>query len=117
MTVLYMPVRIESVEQAEALPIGTLARDPFPSLEDVGERDVAQFAGNGMWLSGGTAWTHRYVIGWTALVSIEVEEEWAARFDSGEMYMNLDEDSARNADGGAAMSRLVTPWEEVSDKP
>ena len=41
MTTLYRPVLIESAEQAEALPEGTLARDPSPSLEDVGEWDVA----------------------------------------------------------------------------
>ena len=111
MTVIYVPRLIESAEQAEALPEGTImflpagpyvwtARDPGGEFLDHYGRP---------WHFENTQDDEPF----TALVPIEAEEEWAAEFDSGEMYMNLDEDSARNADGGAAMSRLVTPWEEA----
>lgn len=113
MTTLYRPVLIESAEQAEALPIFTIA-----TIEDspvTGYPEVARKIVNG-WrnrdLMDGRI-PHADMVGWTALVPIEAEEEWAAEFESGEMYVNLDEDSARNADGGTAMSRLVTPWEEA----
>ena len=111
MTTIYVPRLIESAEQAEALPEGTImflpagpyvwtARDPGGEFLDHYGRP---------WHFENTQDDEPF----TALVPIEAEEEWAAEFDSGEMYMNLDQDSARDADGGTAMSRLVTPWEEA----
>ena len=109
MTTIYVPRLIESAEQAEALPEGAImflpagpyvwtARDPGGEFLDHYGRP---------WHFENTQDDEPF----TALVPIEAEEEWAAEFDSGEMYMNLDEDSARNADGGAPYRRLVTPWE------
>lgn len=116
MTVLYKPVLIESVEQAEALPIGTVSSTAtLPIFMKVSEEWWVGVHGPDS--DDDEKFENCDAMGITALVSIEAEEEWAAEFDSGELYMNLDEDSARGADGGAAMSRFVTPWEEVSDKP
>ena len=84
MTTLYRPVQVLNDAQRAALPEGS-------------------FMHPNCYLGG--------IL--TYLVPIEAEEEWAAEFDSGELYMNLDQDSARDADGGAAMSRLVTPWEQA----
>lgn len=115
MTTLYKPVKIESVEQADALPRGVVVFDGSPEDGDTYTR------AGGEWRTSGYPGllSEALALGFavTALVPIKAEKEWAAEFDSGELYMNLDEDSARGADGGAAMSRFVTPWEEVSDKP
>ncbi|MGO2362181.1 MAG: hypothetical protein ACTH6N_13765 [Brachybacterium tyrofermentans] len=83
MTTLYKPVLIESAEQAEALPIGTVAT----LSEDIGD-GVADFyaatkAEDG-WErtdSSGPSWMSPApatgMVGWTALVPIEAEEERA----------------------------------------
>lgn len=71
MTTLYKPVLIESAEQAEALPVGTLARhDDHMPVEKWRDGD------------GGTHWGYieesvevDLLLGWTALVPIEAEEE------------------------------------------
>lgn len=105
MTTLYKPVLIESAEQAEALPEGALV--PIEDKDGPWEkRPDGKFQGAGRVVVD----VYR-VLDRIALVPIEAEEEWAAEFEPGEMYVNLDEDTARAADGGTAMSRLVTPWE------
>lgn len=75
MTALYRPVLIESSEQAEALPLFTIA-----TIEDspaTGYPEVARKIVNG-WrnrdLIDGRI-PHAEMIGWTALVPIEAEEE------------------------------------------
>lgn len=118
--IVYIPTPITSVEQAEALPVGTVGlpnpaddcRAPYLKTEDGWisgwypdwrrdrEQDVEPDAG---------------MVGETALVPVEAEEEWAAEFESGEMCVNLDEETARAADGATAMTRLGTPWEPVAD--
>ena len=95
MTVLYMPVRIESVEQAEALPIGTImflpagpyvwtARDPGGEFLDHYGRP---------WHFENTQDDEPF----TALVPIEAEEEMDTDYYMGGY--------------GSPMRRLVTPWE------
>lgn len=92
MTLLYKPVLIETAEQAEALPIGTVAFDESrmrgPLLKEADDywfgdrsRDNEEVA----------------YFGWTALVPIEAEEEFGAGGDG------MDEDFHLTR-------RLVTPW-------
>lgn len=90
MTTLYRPVLIESAEQAEALPVGTIARhdDHMPV-----EKWEAVY-GETHWGDAEDGLTDVDMIGWTALVPIEAEEEVApAPFSH--------------------RTRYVTPWEDA----
>ena len=100
MTIVYVPRLIESAEQAEALPLFTIA-----TIEDspaTGYPEVARKIVNG-WrnrdLMDGLI-PHANMVGWTALVPIEAEEEFGAGGDG------MDEDFYLTR-------RLVTPWEAV----
>ncbi|WP_087484916.1 hypothetical protein [Brachybacterium massiliense] len=95
---LYRPVLIESAEQAEALPDGAVLvrEDHF-----VFQKHAGQFvSADPHDLPTEAAWE---VVGWTALVPIEAEEE-RRTLDLPEML-----GGARNA----PVTRLVTPWEEA----
>ena len=96
MSTLYRPVLIESAEQAEALPIGTLARhdDHMP---------VEKWRDEG----GSTHWGYieegvevELLRGWEALVPIEAEEETHSIQTRGQTAPEW-------------RTRLVTPWEEA----
>lgn len=92
MTTLYRPVLIESAEQAEALPVGTVA------LQSWGHGTTARTLTNGRWITpSGAALPHVEAVGFTALVPIEAEEEtlWSG---SRHLY---------------TQTRFVTPWEEA----
>ena len=91
MTTLYRPVLIESAEQAEALPIGTLATTGHIPRIARKSRPV-------QWDSTGGSFGNRHMNGWTALVPIEAEEEHGARGDG-------------EAEDFYLTRRLVTPWE------
>ena len=101
MTTLYKPVLIESAEQAEALPIGTVTITP----NEVGQVDQAAVRVRGGWHSTGVAtehgtpflYPHPAVVGDTALVPIEAEEEWGERAIAEGEFISV--------------ARLVTPWE------
>ena len=100
MTTLYRPVLIESAEQAEALPLFTIA-----TIEDspvTGYPEVARKIVNG-WrnrdLVDGRI-PHADMIGWTALVPIEAEEEHGARGDG-------------EAEDFYLVRRYVTSWEKA----
>ena len=109
MTTLYKPVLIESAEQAEALPIGTVTITP----NEVGQVDQAAVRVRGGWHSTGVAtehgtpflYPHPAVVGDTALVPIEAEEDFQ-KAGGASVY-----------DGGMGSwpdrTRLVTPWEAV----
>ena len=71
MTTLYRPVLIESAEQAEALPEGTAATSDF---DFVRERCISGWTGG----DGQKLYRHAAMVGWTALVPIEAEEEHVA---------------------------------------
>lgn len=74
MTTLYHPVLIESVEQAEALPDGTVA------FQSWGHGTTARTLTDGRWITpSGAALPHAEVVGFTALVPIEAEEETVER--------------------------------------
>ena len=98
MTTLYRPVLIESAEQAEALPAGTLARHSEGAGMDHAHKIAAMPGLMGShWVSSMGVESNAAMVGWTALVPIEVEEE-------------LGEDD--DADTYTPTRRLVTPWEE-----
>ena len=103
MTTLYRPVKIESAEQAEALPVGTIALlgpERPAAFENaaavkVGPEETSE--GVPLWLvhSQGTADDAR-MVGWTALVPVEAKEQRIKDYFF---------------DRPGWMSRLVTPWE------
>ena len=73
MTVIYVPRLIESAEQAEALPEGTLARHAAGSGMDHAHK--VRPLGRDLWMAVGGNCTNAEMIGWSALVPIEAEEE------------------------------------------
>ena len=70
MTTLYRPVRIESAEQAEALPVGTVGHEP-PHLYAYIKKARNYWRGTG----DDAALTDYEMLPFTALVPIEAEEE------------------------------------------
>lgn len=110
MTTLYRPVLIESAEQAEALPEGTVITHPEYHPQE-------KFAG--LW--GRNRNTNRQLAqqdGWTALVPIEAEEEWALIYDGEEPTPCADEADARewariDGEEQAPSRRYTTIWEET----
>ena len=89
MTVIYVPRLIESAEQAEALPVGTVGHEP-PHLYAYIKKARNYWRGTG----DDVALTDYEMPPFTALVPIEAEEEHVA------------------PDAGA-YSRYVTAWEEA----
>ena len=106
MTSLYRPVKITSAEQAEALPVGTLAvsSEMYDSGDTmhwaavkVGMEWARTDAGDGLPVFSDAGMVD-VDVPWTALMPVEAEEE---RDDEWADY------------GGANRTRLVTPWEEA----
>lgn len=97
---VYVPRLIESAEQAEALPNGTVVSIEKPwgdtTRREVGTKDHGEWWGSdcGVNFLGAEG-----LVGWTALVPIEAEEEH-------------DTDCV-DVPGGRPIRRLVTPWEEA----
>ena len=89
MTTLYKPVLIESAEQAEALPVGTVGHEP-PHLYAYIKKARNYWRGTG----DDAALTDYEMPPFTALVPIEAEEQHVA------------------PDAGT-YSRYVTAWEEA----
>ena len=104
MTALYRPVLIETAEQAEALPVGTVAID----LDSQGQPRQASIRVRCGWYCTGEAtpdgspWLAPYdaMVGDYALAPIEAEEEHGARGDG-------------EAEDFYLTRRFVTPWEET----
>ena len=92
MTTLYKPVLIESAEQAEALPIGTVGHEP-PHLYAYIKKARNYWRGTG----DDAALTDYEMLPFTALVPIEAEEEWGERAIAEGEFISV--------------ARLVTPWE------
>ena len=104
MTVIYIPRLIESAEQAEQLPEGAvLIREGHFAFQKYKGRFVSADPHD---LPVGAAWE---VIGWTALVPIEAEEETREHPRRHEKAPRTGEAYLRPA----TMTRLVTPWEEA----
>lgn len=75
---LYREILIESAEQAEQLPLGTVATSPIVDA-------VAVRVGYGLgWSVSGDEMSdmHEHLIGWTALVPIEAEEVHSEDYDT-----------------------------------
>ena len=70
MTTLYKPVLIESIEQAEALPVGTVGHEP-PHLYAYIKKAPNYWRGTG----DDAALTDYEMLPFTALVPVEAEEE------------------------------------------
>ena len=98
MTIVYVPRLIESAEQAEALPIGTVAID----LDSQGQPRQASIRARGGWYctgevaADGSPWLAPYdaMVGDYALAPIEAVEEYVAP-------------------DAITYSRYVTAWEEA----
>lgn len=106
MTVLYKPVRIESAEQAEALPRGTVA-----IRHDGDWHDAAVKLYDNAWQEASAedwATSNGEMVGWTALVPVEAKEE--TRDHPGVMLPT-------NPPRYPQQTRLVTPWEVLADRP
>ena len=87
MTTLYRPVLIESAEQAEALPEGTVATSEFGFARE-------KWCGGWTGADGDALYDHLHMLGWVALMPIEAEEEHVAP-------------------DAITYSRYVTAWEEA----
>ena len=97
MTTLYRPVLIESAEQAEALPEGTLARHAAGPGMDHAHK--VSSLGRDVWVAVGGNCENAEMVGWTALVPIEAEEEWGEQAVTEGEFISV--------------ARYVTPWEET----
>ena len=73
MSIIYKPVLIESVEQAEALPVGTVGHEP-PHMYAYIKKARDYWRGTG----GDAALTDYEMLPFTALVPIEAVEEHVA---------------------------------------
>lgn len=116
---LYKPVLIESAEQAEALPIGTVAHDRDHDTEP----DLIPYIKitPKLWVS---VWDvdeaheigaygvcpNSHIVGDTALVPIEAEEETTALFRG---FAGVFHVSRSTGSFPTPQRRLVTPWEEA----
>ena len=99
---VYVPVQIETPEQAEALPVGTVVTHP-----DYWPREKANLIGS--WEGPGDAMQNADMVGFTALVPIEAEEETREHPRRHEKAPRAGEAYLRPA----TITRLVTPWEEA----
>lgn len=117
MTTLYKPVLIESAEQAEALPVGTVAIESGEQGQAVG----ASIRVQGGWhctgycldFGGSETLKHSDMVGDTALAPIEAEEQ---RITSKLLKHPPSLDDLRAFQAGetpADRTRLVTPWEAI----
>ena len=92
MTTLYKPVLIESAEQAEALPEGTIISYRLAPTVLISDEERVWVDGEDTVMTGADLYAARDV--WTVLVPVEAEEETApAPFSH--------------------RTRYVTPWESA----
>ena len=96
MTTLYNPVLIESAEQAEALPIGTVAHHGQMAAVCTSEEPRP-------WVSGTLSWPHYVMVGWIALVPVTATIERMAAY-----AVMPDWDPERPE--GQMATRYTTPW-------
>ena len=122
MTVVYVPRLIESAEQAEALPLGTVSID----FDSQGQPYQASIRVRGGWYctgevaADGSPWLapHDAMTGDTALVPIEAEEEAVQPLSSTAMAADgfsygPDDEIPEEYFDGPPRTRYVTPWESV----
>ena len=113
MTTVYIPRLIETAEQAEALPVGTVAIESGEQGQAVGASIRVRGgwhctgeteAYGGMWLV-----PHDRMIGDTALVPVEAEEEHTRPVHLYASTVHV----APSSTTGKPSLRLVTHWEEA----
>lgn len=110
MTTLYRPVLIESAEQAEALPVGTVAAPMYEDGPDFVYALVRREGTYEPWCNsdGSHARGHGELDGFVALVPIEAEgETFTPSREGGEATINGPRCLT------APSRRYVTPWEEA----
>lgn len=111
--VLYKSVLIESAEQAEALPVGTV----LLHLNSQGGVDQAGVVQRGYVEYSGVReeFPDDWAVGDLALVSIEAVEEWAVSHDrDAPAWSSVTRERAQNPGvAETAHVRYVTPWEEA----
>ena len=83
MIILYKPVLIESVEQAEALPVGTSVKRTVWHQSGHQEYYAGVKVGTNTWFTTSPTADlqdalSRHMVGWTALLPVEAEEETVA---------------------------------------
>lgn len=119
MTTLYRPVLIESAAQAEAFPVGTVARSHGSDGEPT---HACLRMANGWWCTDetnddGTPFLvpHAGMVRDTALVPIEAEEETARpmKHPASCLSFGPDDELPEWLFDGPPRTRLVTPWEEA----
>ena len=120
MTTLYRPVLIESAEQAEALPVGTVARSHGSDGEPT---HACLRMANGWWCTDetnddGTPFLvpHAGMVRDTAFVPIEAEEEWTVGQEDPSWAPGTESWARRfqaQEPGRRLFRRSVTPWEEA----
>lgn len=94
-TTIYVPTRITSAEQAEALPVGTIAKHETPAGPGAWYSPPLIKTGHARWV-GDDLYQDQDIIGWTALVPVEVEVEHLRETEGRRRAKNL----------------YVTPWQE-----
>lgn len=73
MSIIYAPVLIESAEQAEALPTGTLARhSEGAGMDHAHKLPSTPVLSRSRWISTAGVVLSASMVGWTALVPVEV---------------------------------------------
>ena len=102
MTTLYKPVLIESVEQAEALPVGTVGHEP-PHLYAYIKKARNYWRGTG----DDAALTDYEMLPFTALVPVEAAEE------TREHPHRVEERVGYAYHQPVQQVRYKTPWEDV----
>lgn len=98
MTTLYRPVLIESAEQAEELARGTVATFREGSAKLTAHHVGRVGTGGDVWLCMDDFMPNTDMVGWTALVPIEAEEETHSIQTRGQTTPEW-------------RTRLVTDWE------
>ena len=93
--IVYIPQLIKTAEQAEALPVGTVATFSAPGLMTAAVKNDGPLPG---WWCGDARVPVGKQVGWTALVPVEAEEE---------------EDSSHGGPDHRCV-RAVTPWQIIA---
>ena len=100
MTTLYRPVLIESAEQAEALPVGTVATHSSGAGMDHAHKVGPGDHLSREWMSLSADVTDAKMVGWTALVPLDVEVE-----------------HLRHTLTGRIKTLYITPWQPDVEPP
>ena len=99
--IVYIPTPITSAEQAESLPVGTVALNTSALPQDMTALVLGDDGIDGPgWQDEHEIKEHEYVVGWTALVPIEAEEETITVQTRGQAHPDW-------------RTRLTTPWKWI----